>query len=261
MSQPTLSRRSVTAGLAWSVPVVAAAVAAPAFAASPRCYIPTTAVWNSPNYVRQSDIKGVFTTADPDGAGSMKSMTLTVETVRTGDNIRRGDQAGQYNDNLRAATGATIGGAVAPLVLHQSPKYNVNKSGALTTANSTTTRFTFSQPVTSLSFTITDIDSTTDDFYDAVAITSSTPYTWTKKDSSFLYGTGSLTDPWHPRYNDTGVPDSSTTGNVTITFTQPVTTFDLVYWNITPYYDPYIDGDQRVFVSNLQFTYNACPTK
>lgn len=34
---PSLSRRKVTAGIAWSVPAVAAVAAAPAFAASPKC--------------------------------------------------------------------------------------------------------------------------------------------------------------------------------------------------------------------------------
>lgn len=37
-----LSRRKVTAGLAWSVPAVAAVAAAPAFAASPTCVTATT---------------------------------------------------------------------------------------------------------------------------------------------------------------------------------------------------------------------------
>lgn len=38
----TLSRRKVTAGIAWSVPAVAAVAAAPAFAASPTCVTATT---------------------------------------------------------------------------------------------------------------------------------------------------------------------------------------------------------------------------
>lgn len=38
----TLSRRKVTAGIAWSVPAVAAVAAAPAFAASPKCISATT---------------------------------------------------------------------------------------------------------------------------------------------------------------------------------------------------------------------------
>lgn len=37
----TVNRRTVSAGIAWSVPAVAAVAAAPAFAASPRCVVAT----------------------------------------------------------------------------------------------------------------------------------------------------------------------------------------------------------------------------
>lgn len=42
MTTPQISRRTVTAGLAWSVPAVAAVSAAPAFAISPTCVTGTT---------------------------------------------------------------------------------------------------------------------------------------------------------------------------------------------------------------------------
>lgn len=261
MYHPTLapSRRAVVAGLAWSTPVVAASLAAPAFATSPRCLVTTTATWNNTSrYVRSSSTTGVYTFPDPDGTGPLQGMTLTVSTS-LGSNTRTGNQGATVDDNLRVLGGATIGGATSPLVLHQAPRDPSKKANDLSGANKSVTTFTFSRQVTSLSFTITDIDSTSNDFWDAVAVESSTAYTGTKTSSTQVTGSGTVTNPWQAANNNLPVPDSSTAGNVKVTFSAPLTKFAIHYWNRTNLSSPTIDGDQRIFISNLQLTYNACP--
>ena len=173
MYHPTLapSRRAVVAGLAWSTPVVAASLAAPAFATSPRCLVTTTATWNSDRYARSKPTEGVYTFPDPDGTGPLQGMTLTVSTS-LGSNTRTGNQRATVNDNLRALGGTTIGGATSPLGLHQSPIDNSKKTDTLTVANKSVTTFTFTRQVTSLSFTITDNDNASKEFWDAVAVLS-----------------------------------------------------------------------------------------
>ncbi|MGW9738841.1 hypothetical protein ACUXPL_001872 [Micrococcus sp. 140720015-1] len=269
MHHPTLapSRRAVVAGLAWSTPVVAASLAAPAFATSPRCLVTTTATWNSARYVRSSSTEGVYTFPDPDGTGPLQGMTLTVSTS-LGSNTRTGNQGPNVinnptptvNDNLRALGGATIGGATSPLALHQSPIFNSRKTdNTLTDANKSVTTFTFTRQVTSLSFTITDIDSASNDFWDAVAVVSPTAYTATKTSPTQVTGAGTVTNPWQAANNNLPVPDTSTAGNVRVTFSAPLTTFAIHYWNRTNLSSSTIDGDQRIFISDLQLTYNACP--
>ena len=260
MHHPTLapSRRAVVAGLAWSTPVVAASLAAPAFATSPRCLVTTTATWNSDRYARSKPTEGVYTFPDPDGTGPLQGMTLTVSTS-LGSNTRTGNQRATVNDNLRALGGTTIGGATSPLGLHQSPIDNSKKTDTLTDANKSVTTFTFTRQVTSLSFTITDIDSASNDFWDAVAVVSPTAYTATKTLPTQVTGAGTVTNPWQAANANLPVPDTSTAGNVRVTFSAPLTTFAIHYWNRTNLSSSTIDGDQGIAISNLQLTYNACP--
>lgn len=237
---------------------MAASLAAPAFATSPRCLVTTTATWNSDRYARSKPTEGVYTFPDPDGTGPLQGMTLTVSTS-LGSNTRTGNQRATVNDNLRALGGTTIGGATSPLGLHQSPIDNSKKTDTLTGANKSVTTFTFTRQVTSLSFTITDIDSASNDFWDAVAVVSPTAYTATKTLPTQVTGAGTVTNPWQAANANLPVPNTSDAGNVRVTFSAPLTTFAIHYWNRTALFSSNIDGDQGIFISNLQLTYNACP--
>jgi len=214
--------------------------------------------------VRSSSTTGVYTFPDPDGTGPLQGMTLTVSTS-LGSNTRTGNQGATVpnnptvNNNLRARAGTTIGGATSPLGLHQSPIDNSKKTDTLTDANKSVTTFTFTRQVTSLSFTITDIDSASNDFWDAVAVVSPTAYTATKTSSTQVTGAGTVDNPWQAANNNLPVPDTSTAGNVRVTFSAPLTTFAIHYWNRTKLFRSDIDGDQGIFISDLQLTYNACP--
>lgn len=268
MSPVAPTRRAIVAGLAWSAPTIAVTTAAPAFAVSPRCLKPTAVTWNSANYQRSSTTLGTYTAADPDGAaGPLKGMTIRVTNTYTGTNTYLSQQflpsgsTTRPSYNLTAFTRSTsIGGATGPLALHQAPKDNTKKSASLTDANKTITTFTFSQPVTSLSFSITDIDSNAYDFRDAVALQSSTPYTATVRNTATVMGKGTVSTPWQAVSPTAPVADSSTDGTVDVRFTGTVTSFTITYWNIAPaaQSDPNVDGDQAIFISNLQLTYDAC---
>lgn len=263
------TRRAVVAGLAWSAPAVVVAASAPAFAVSPRCLKPATVTWNSTSYQRSSETQGTYTVADPDGtAGPLKGMTITVKNTFTGTNTRLSQQLLPTGSTTRPSLNLTafmrspsVGGASGPLALHQSPKENTAKSDLLTTdANKTITTFTFTQPVTSLSFSIADIDSAASDFRDAVALVSATPYTATIRNTATVTGNGTLNTPWRAVSPTAPVPDSSTDGTVDVRFAGTVKEFAIHYWNIAPASQSAsnVDGDQAVFISNLQLTYDAC---
>ena len=256
---PALDRRRVVQGLAWTAPAVAVATAAPAFATSPRCLKTVDVVWSDMKYQRASATSATYTTADPDGTGPMRPLTLTVTNTFKGSNIRFGNQFGTENTNLAVQAGP-VGGYSNPLVLHQSPLSNSAKSDYRVNANKTVTTFTFDRPVTSLTFSITDIDSAVNDFVDGVAVSSPTPFTTSKANATTtgLQGVGTLADPWRPNRFDNSIPNSSTNGNGTVSFTSQVTSFEIHYWNQTSASALDIDGDQKIFISNLSLTYNAC---
>ncbi len=250
------SRRAVTRAAAWTVPVIAVAAAAPAYAASPCDAKDVTMDWgNTAQYKTPTIDSGTYTIPDPDGAGPGQGLTLTVETTFLGSNTKLGNQSGNVNDNLLVTT--NVGGSSASsLILHQSPKVNADKTtGPSGNANKSVTTFTFSRPVTNLSFTLRDIDSTYNDFWDGLAIAGAA-FTATKNNPDMV-GDGSVGSPLKLKNNDIGVVDSSALGNATISMAS-VQTFQLHYWNLTSTASSTIDGDQRVFLSNFSMSYKPC---
>ncbi|WP_158707669.1 hypothetical protein [Janibacter massiliensis] len=240
---------------------------APAYATSPRCFVTTTIDWGTPQYTRTSATGGTYTTADPDGSsGSLQPLTLTVQNTFLGSNTQLGSQnfngrskpnSCNCNRNLDVTTG-TVGGTTSRgLSLHQSPKVDSSKTSTRTNANKSITTFTFSESVQNLSFTITDIDSATRDFVDAVAI-SGASYSGVLADSTYLQGDGSVGNPWRGKVVQALDDATSNWGNVTVTFPE-VTSFQLHYWNQQDSSSPDIDGDQGIYLTNFRVTYNACP--
>lgn len=86
------------------------------------------------------------------------------------------------------------------------------------------------------------------------------PFTTSKANATTtgLQGVGTVSDPWRSYSFDHSIPDSSTNGNVTVRFTSQVTSFQINYWNQTAASYASVDGDQKIFISNLSLTYNAC---
>lgn len=245
-----VSRRALTKGIAWSVPTVVASVAAPAYAAS--CSpVSTTTPWTSANYVRTAETAGTYTVPDPDGTGPGTGMTVKVSSA-FGNNTKAGNQAGTTNYNLRGIT-ASRGGMTDTLALHQSPKSNAAKTNTATPANSQTVTFTFSKPVTGLSFTIADIDSAARDFRDQVTVSGVVVSTPT--DSLYVQSSGGTATSIS---TNSRIDDASDAGNVKFTVSGTVTSITITYYNTTSASDPWIDGDQGVYISPLAFTYNPC---
>lgn len=160
-SAPT--RRAITKGALWAMPAAAASYAAPAYAAS--CNpVSTITEWAGANYKQASSTSGTYTVPDPDGAGRGTGMTVKVSSA-FGTNTQAGNQLKTRDDNLRGIS-TSRGGFSNTLALHQSPIKDHLKTETATPANSQTVTFTFSKPVTGLSFTIADIDSAARDFRD-----------------------------------------------------------------------------------------------
>lgn len=247
-----VSRRALTKGIAWSVPTVVASVAAPAYAAS--CPpVSVTTPWTSANYKYTSATAGTYTVPDPDGTGPGTGMTVKVSSV-FGDNTQAGNHAGTTNYNLSGSTG-TRGGMTGTLVLHQSPKSNAAKTSTATPANSQTVTFTFSKPVTGLSFTIADIDSAASDFRDQVTVSGGVVVS-TATDNRYVQTSGGTA---YSIGTNTPIDEaSSNAGNVKFTVSGTVTSITVTYYNTTAASDPRIDGDQGVFISPLAFTYTPC---
>lgn len=133
---------------------------------------------------------------------------------------------------------------------------DAKKSSSLTdTANQSVTTFTFSEPVSDLRFTITDIDGALNDFLDTVSLTSSSRYS--RVISASLMGTGTIADPWRPRIT-TPVNNDTAGAEASITFPEPVTSFALIYGNALSASTQQIDGDQKIVITDLTLTHNAC---
>src|SRR5690242_13667152 len=78
-----VSRRAVTKGIVWSVPVVAAAAAVPMAVASTGC-TPVSFTSQAAAFTRNSATSAMFTWVDALGDG--RDLTLTFSAVYTGQN-------------------------------------------------------------------------------------------------------------------------------------------------------------------------------
>ena len=142
------------------------------------------------------------------------------------------------------------------LIFHQSQVNDAKKSSSLTdTAHQSVTTFTFSEPVSDLRFTIMDIDGGANDFLDTVSLTSSSRYS--SVISASLIGTGTSANPWRPR-STTPVNNDTAGAEASVTFLEPVTSFTLIYGNALSASTQQTDGDQKIFITDLTLTYNAC---
>ena len=106
---------------------------------------------------------------------------------------------------------------------------------------------------------ITDIDAKTYDY--AVAVTSSTSYSYAIRSTTHMKGNGTVADSFRPYVLESPVDDWRDTGNVRLSFTGAVTSFDVTYWNqadsVPPTGQP-VDGDQAIFFTDFTFSYRPC---
>lgn len=239
------SRRTVTRAAAWSVPVVAAATAVPAYAAS--CTPVTVTATNATSATRVSNLEW-RATFDADGNGPLPGNVLTVKAAYTAGMAVRDDGPNGTNDNFTIQN--PVGGLnTYGLVLAQRLNNGAN-TGAIGRYT-----FTFSKPVTGLTFTLTDIDSTTGDFWDAVWLTSG--FTSSNR-SAGMTGDGTQGNPFRQSNGNTAVNNASgNNGNVTISYPGTISTFTLSYSNrVTGQLTA--DPDQVVTIANFSFAFQPC---
>lgn len=257
LSEARPTRRSVTRAAAWSVPVIATATTAPAFAASP-CDARTNQVldWDASNVTwnRKTNETG---TASLTPAVNVPVLTLDVAATYAGD-MKSGYEltsSGTTNPSLRLAS--AVGGlGISGVSLWQnttsaSPQ-GYNDIGRYT--------FTFSREVSNLRFTITDIDYASGDFKDALQI-SGAAYTVTSRGAGVIQASDATFGRYFIANESSGASNNATgsAGNLELKFAGPLKTFTIAYINaLSGSFTNGVDTDQTIYVSDMTFDYKPC---
>ena len=261
MSHVMPSRRHVVRTAAWTVPVMAATVAAPAYAAS--CGVTTYAWrldWGNENttdsfttsYPAPSTVAGVRTgTATITGPVGTSAMTVTFRSTNSGADTRT-------NNNLRvdAASYPNVGNTGGTGLLLQHQGIVAGRANSFQQVD-----ITFGRPVSNLRFTLTDIDSNNpsgsgNDFYDQVELSGSRTFGATARpgnNGTYVIGSGTQADPWQMYNNDNVATDNNdASGNVAVHYAGSVQAITLIYYTSRG------SGNQAIFISDLTFDAFGC---
>lgn len=243
-------------GAAWATPIVAVSVAAPALAASPVCETEdVTLNWGLAQYTGTPSTTSPFTTTvtfDPtSSSGAFPELESPFSaTIR---HTYFGNARGTASNGT--ITSFTVGG-IGQVGYDIRQQIGATGSTTPTTSDYQTIVFTFSEPVSNLRFSITDIDrtwtSTVHDFIDGVSLTSPTAFTYSVPSGSTVAGAGTVSSPWQNSVEGNKSEDGPG-GQIDITFTAPVQTFTIRYDNlgrqsITRGYN----NDQAIFVTGFR---------
>lgn len=222
-----VGRRAVARGAAWSVPVVALAVAAPAVAASTSCTMGTLS-WDT--FRDGATGLGTFATTIPG---------LTVTIGVSGDTTAA---------NNALVTSTTTGGLSKVLRFYDVENKN---------ATSQTVTITFSKSVRNVQFSLLDVDSqitsdrrgNQDNLYqDQVQITA--PSSWAGTKHANVVGNGTAASPYKAKNTNSPVDGSSADSNVDLAFVGPLTTVQFKYSQGAS-----VDGGPFIGISDLVFQY------
>lgn len=242
-----VSRRTLTRAAVWAVPVVAATTAAPAFAASTSlCGTANRRQVTVTTLAKASDTAATLTTSDPDGTGTAYApVTITAASV-----LSNRLQYGSANSANVQFTVQTLGG-LSSIALHQRPT-DARYARANRADFTSRTTFTTSRRMYDLSFTLTDIDSTANDYWDFVWIESSSAFTVSGLGNR-VAGSGTALDPLRATSGDVPVDSTSSAGNATITFTS-VSSFTIVYgsYDSGSINNSPDGGDQVIGIGNMR---------
>lgn len=250
-ARPT--RRTLTRAAAWSVPAIAVAAAAPAFAASP-CDVRVGEVldWDGSRVAFTRTSTTARAVLDPDATGPVPSLTLDVVATYSG-NMKAGDEAGSNpNPNLRVTS--PIGGlGVSGLSLWQATT-SASPRGA---ADQGTYTFTFSRPVSNLVFTVTDIDSQGGDFWDVLRL--SPGYVVENRPNTVASDKNGGSERFYASTSSAPADNASGSGgNLRVRYPGPVSTFTISYYNGAASFQAGVDNDQAIYVSDMTFDYKPC---
>lgn len=254
VSEATLpTRRNVVRTAAWTVPVVAASIGAPAFAASCGMTSYTWRLdWSNDNTVDAfttsyptpttvSGIQtGVATITGPVGSVPIK-VTFTSQMVgsmqRDGDNLKVSSALSPAANN--------VGG------LNQGAGLNISHAAPLPTnrASRQELSISFDRAVTGLSFVIADTDWSPGSWDDRVELDGNRTFTVSNID-----GSGTQADPWMAN-SQGNAGNGSGTRNITVTYANTISAGSpivLTFWNKSG------NGNQRIFLSDFTFDAAGC---
>ncbi len=233
---PVVSRRTLTAGAVWLAPVVAVGVAAPAYAASCGPSFPALIDWGVTSYVRMSATSGRATVTPSGGVGN-----VTVDFTST---FNRYSPTTDFEDaNLQVHPNSVGALGQQGLAFFQTRNNNANDSN---TYGQTVVIDFNGRPVTNLSFTLTDIDSSSGNYTDNVGF-SVAPTSFQLLGTN-LQGTGTYSSPFRKTGNNFSVGGNNSGGNVSVTFAGPLTTLTMKYWNSQA------TNQQVVYIADMSFS-------
>jgi hypothetical protein len=256
------SRRNVVRSAAWTVPVVAASTAVPAYAAS--C---GSTSYNWRLDWQNNTTTDAFTTSysvdKPAGANSVHVGTAVITgppgssavIVTFKNSVVGTDRRHPTNMTVESTTNiGNLGAQERGLLL-----WNTNILAGRE-ASRQVVDITFSRAVSNLRFTITDIDSnnspgSANDYRDQVELTGVRTGVATARGGGNFYvvGAGTQASPWQMYDNDTAAGDSADArGNLAVTYAGPVSSFRLDYWNSSG------NGQQAIFLSDFTFDALGC---
>lgn len=247
------SRRTLVRGAAWTVPVVAVAATAPAFAASPCDVNSYTLDWNggtaasgltsytAPTNPAGNGIKVGTATVNPPSGSLGSALTVTFTSRMYGTMPRA-------TDNLTLSSEQNVGG------LGLGRGLNISHADGIPSgyANRQEISIAFNREVTGLQFTITDIDAQEGDWIDQIAIDGARTGTRV----STVQGAGTTNTPWMATVYGNRANNTSG-GNVSVAFTAPIPAnvpVVISFWNMTNGGN----GNQRVFLSDFSFDAKGC---
>lgn len=242
----SVSRRTVTQGLAWSVPVFAAAVAAPLASASVACVeIMST---STATFTRTSATAAVFTWTDLFGDG--KDFTLTLAAIPNGG----ANMAINTTNNLTLDS-ATAGGEALPSVRLSLDTLTLANGGGGERVNFSFALDGVASSVDDLSYKIKDIDGVQaldgNGGAERVYVSQGTG----TFNSTWIAGQGIGSNPWKSTTtapNAEVIPTSSA-GNVAVTTTS-VSSFDLTFIANNSGRAPADRPNQNIWIGPFAFT-------
>lgn len=221
---PLVGRRAVARGAAWSLPVVALAVAAPANAATSVCHVTTGKLdWdlfannsNQLNKVLTTSISGV-----------------TVKVTTTGDFM-----AGNGN-----VVSTTTGGQSKVMRFYDMENKN---------NTSQTILITFSQQVQNVSFSLLDVDSARNggfgggNAYEDLVVVNTPGWVGTKHTN--IKGSGTAADPYRAKSTNSPVDGTSSNSNIDLSWAGKLTQVSFKYAQ-----DGSVNGGPFIGISDISF--------
>lgn len=229
MAELAPSRRTLVRGAAWSVPVVAVAATAPAYAASSCAGQPTYTM----NLASRTGSDGT---------------TLTVASAVTGVTV------GPYNLSTSDPQFPLSGW----LELENVPRATT----ATNPARYQDVTFTFGRSVSLLAFTVSDLDSTSttdQSYWDRVAVISSASGFKTAPvmaGNTLVTGTGTLGDPMRQATFTSSTPSSNNDGSrqMRVSFTGTTKSITIRFWSSR---DTNMYGTHAVWIGNMAYKTNC----